>query len=81
MIVPVQPPLEGLAAERFLALAQQLGRRQDRRLASEFSEILQNEVRWARTQPHLNGSRESYEAAARVLIDLASLSWTIHPHG
>jgi hypothetical protein len=79
MIVPVQPPLEGLAAERFLALAQQLARCQDRRLHAEFAELLDAEVRWARTQPHLNGCRETYEAASRVLIDLARLTWTIHP--
>jgi hypothetical protein len=81
MIVPVQPPLEGLAAERFLALAQQLARCQDRRLHTEFAEVLDTEIRWARTQPHLNGCREAYEAASRVLIDLARLSWTIHPQG
>jgi hypothetical protein len=81
MITSINPPLEGLAAGRFLALAQQLSRRQERRLAAEFSQLLDAEVRWARTHPHLNGCRETYEAAARVLIDLARLNWTIHPHG
>ena len=81
MITSINPPLEGLAAQRFLALAQQLARRQDRRLPAEFAELLDAEVRWSRTQPHLNGCREAYEAASRVLVDLARLTWTIHPHG
>jgi hypothetical protein len=64
-----------------LALAQQLARCQDRRLPTAFTDLLDAEVRWVRMQPHLNGCREAYEAASRVLIDLARLSWTVHPYG
>ena len=81
MLVFVKPPLEGLAAERFLALAQQLSRLQERRVPIEFGELLEAEVGWARTQPHLNDCREAYEAAARVLIDLARLSWSVKTFG
>jgi hypothetical protein len=53
MMTFINPPLEGLTAERFLALAQQLARRQDRRFLSEISELLETEVRWARTHPQV----------------------------
>ena len=43
----------------------------------ELEDLCENEVRWAKAQPGLNGSREQYEACARVLIDLARLRWRV----
>lgn len=77
MIVPVHPPLEGIAAERFRTLARQLMQTQQRRRQLDFDEVCSQEIRWSSDNPHLNGCRDNYEAAIRVLVDLARLNWTI----
>lgn len=77
MIVPVHPPVEGVAAERFRALARQLMQTQQRRRQLDFDEVCSQEIRWCSNNPHLNGCRDTYEAAIRVLVDLARLNWTI----
>ena len=81
MIVEVNPSFEGIVAERFLALAKQLERWQEHRLPAEFTALCEGEVEWSRTYPYINGYRETYEAAARVLIDLARLSYKVHQFG
>lgn len=77
MIVPVHPPLEGIAAERFRTLARQLMQTQQRRRQLDFEEVCSQEIRWSSNNSHLNGCRDNYEAAIRVLVDLARLNWTI----
>jgi hypothetical protein len=77
MIVPVHPPVEGIAAERFRALARQLMQAQQRRRQVDLDEVCSQEIRWCKNSPHLNGCQENYEAAVRILVDLARLNWTI----
>lgn len=77
MIVPVHPPVEGIAAERFRALAKQLMQAQQRHRSVDFEEVCAQELRWCAHNPQLNGCRENYEAAVRVLIDLARLNWRV----
>ncbi len=77
MIVPVHPPIEGIAAERFRALARQLMQAQQRRRQVDFDEVCSQELRWCANNPHLNGCRENYEAVVRVLVDLARLNWEV----
>jgi Druantia protein DruA len=77
MIVPVHPPIEGVAAERFRALARQLMQAQQKRRQVDFDEVCSQEILWCLSDPHLNGCRDTYEAAVRVLVDLARLNWTI----
>jgi hypothetical protein len=81
MIVSLNPPFEGIATERFIALARELKRQQRNRNAADFDRICEAEVQWCQTHPHLDDYREEYEAAARILIDLARLSWEIHENG
>lgn len=77
MIVPVQPPLEGIAAARFRALARQLMQAQQKRHSADFRSVSANEMQWSGDNAHLNGCRDTYQAAMRVLVDLARLNWTI----
>lgn len=77
MIVPVHPPIEGIAAERFRALANNLRDSRGRQRATQFGELCAREVEWVQNHPNLNGCREIYEAAVRVLVDLARLNWAI----
>lgn len=81
MITQLYPQLEGIAAERFLALAKQLENWQKCRVDKDLEQLCEIEIAWARNHPHLNGSREMYEATARVIIDLARLSWKIQQTG
>jgi len=73
--------LEGVAAEHFMSLARQLMMAQKHRNAYEFDLLCNQEVEWARTNPHLNGQREVYEASVRVLVDLVRLNWEIKEMG
>lgn len=81
MIVSLRPPLEGIANERFLALAKELKRNQRNRNPIDYENICKSEIQWCRTHPHLGEYREIYEAAARLLIDLTRLSWEIYENG
>ena len=81
MIVSLRPPLEGIANERFLALAKELKRNQRNRNPIDFENICESEIQWCRTHPHLGEYREIYEAATRLLIDLTRLSWEIYENG
>jgi hypothetical protein len=77
MICQIFPPLEGIALDRFHALARQVMQQQRSGRTERLDNLCENEVRWARSQPGLNGSREQYEACARVLVDLARLRWRV----
>lgn len=77
MIVPLRPELEGLAAERFFALARRVAEAQANGRERDFSGWADGEAEWARNNPALNGQTEHFEAAARLLLDLAQLKWRV----
>ena len=77
MISPIHPSLQGIAAERFFALGQELMRRQQSNQFDRLSELGEHEASWADYQTGLNGDREKYKACARVLVDLAKARWTV----
>jgi hypothetical protein len=81
MIVPIRPPLEGAAADRFLALARSLAHARQRNHESDLRTLLDEEVRWARTRYPDEGQVSAYEAAARVLLDLVRLGWQVREEG
>ncbi|MCI0734053.1 MAG: DUF4338 domain-containing protein, partial [Methylococcaceae bacterium] len=80
MIVLINPPLEGIAAERFLALAQTLIRVR-RRNPDDLHTILNEELHWLKTQTMDNSQALAYEASTRVLLDLVRLGWEIREQG
>ncbi|HVG11032.1 MAG TPA: Druantia anti-phage system protein DruA [Thermoanaerobaculia bacterium] len=73
----VFPRVEGIALERFRALAKQVMQYQRAGESGKFEDLRRREVDWAKHQAGLNGAREEYEALARVLIDLAKLRWRV----
>jgi len=77
MISPIHPRLQGIAAERFFALGQELMRRQRSNQCDRITELSEREASWADHQVGINGDREKYKACARVLIDLAKARWTV----
>jgi Domain of unknown function (DUF4338) len=77
MISPIHPSLQGIAAERFFALGQELMRRQRSKQFDGLLGLSEREAAWADHQPGLNGDRERYKACARVLIDLAKARWSV----
>ena len=80
MIVPLQPPLEGVTAERFLALAQALYRA-SKRNSADLQTLLEDELVWLKTYTGNKNQAMAYEASARVLLDLVRLGWQIREHG
>lgn len=81
MIVPIRPPLNGTAAERFLVLARSLARTQTRD-ELERERLLNDELRWAKGHSILTTAEyNTYEAAVRVLADLHRLGWRIRESG
>lgn len=81
MIVPIRPPLEGAAADRFLALARSLANARQRNHESDLRTLLDEEVCWVRTRYPDEGQVSAYEAAARVLLDLVRLGWQVREEG
>ena len=77
MISPIHPSLQGIAAERFFALGQELMRRQRSKQFDGLLGLSEREAAWADQQQGLNGDREHYKACARVLIDLAKARWSV----
>ena len=77
MISPIHPDLQGIAAERFFALGQELMRRQRSNQCDRLTELSDREAAWADHYAGMNGDRERYKACARVLIDLAKARWTV----
>lgn len=80
MIVPLNPPLEGVTAERFHALAYTLIRA-CRRNADGLQSILNEELHWLQAQIIDGGQFLAYEASVRVLLDLVRLGWDIREQG
>lgn len=81
MIVPIRPPLEGAAADRFLALARSLANARQRNSEGDLRTLLDEEVRWVRARYPDDGQVSAYEAAARVLLDLVRLGWQVREEG
>ncbi len=79
--IQIRPPLGGQAATRFLALTKEIEKWQKQRISEELNQLYENEINWIKNNQCLNGSQIAYEAAARVLIDLARLSWKIRLNG
>jgi uncharacterized protein DUF4338 len=77
MISPIHPSLQGIAAERFFALGQELMRRQRSNQIDRLTDLSEREASWADHEVGINGDREKYKACARVLIDLAKARWTV----
>jgi hypothetical protein len=77
MFIRVYPPFEGFVAERFLLLAKQLEDWQLNRDINELETIWINEQEWMKSQPQFASNKLKYDAAGRILIDLARLRWTI----
>lgn len=77
MISSIHPSLEGIAAERFFALGQELMRRQRSNQIDGLLGLSERENAWADHQPGLNGDKQRYKACARVLIDLAKARWNV----
>lgn len=77
MIVPIRLPLEGAAADRFIALARTLARARP----GDLNGLLKEELHWARARCVDEGQVSVYEAAARVLLDLVRLGWQIREEG
>lgn len=77
MFIRVYPPFEGFIAERFLSLAKKLENWQLNRDNEDLETIWINEQEWMKSQSQLKSNKRKYEAAARILIDLARLRWTI----
>ena len=81
MIVPIFPPLDGEAAERFHAFALRLACAQRAGAANDMSSALEEEVRWCRSARFSRENILAYEACIRVLSDLARLRWRIVEQG
>lgn len=81
MFIRVYPPFEGFAAERFLALVKQLEKWQQKRDPTELETIWITEQETLKSHPHFNSIQLKYDAATRILIDLARLRWTIKQEG
>lgn len=47
------------------------------RNGADLAWLCDQEVEWAYKHPHLDGYRETYEGAVRVLVDLARLNWCV----
>lgn len=73
----VFPRVEGIALQRFRALAKQVMQYQRAGESGKLEHLRRREVNWAKHEVGLNGAREEYEALARVLIDLAKLRWRV----
>jgi len=72
MIVSLNPPLEGITADRFLALARELKRNQRSRNLIDFQRICDAEIDWCRNHPHLDGQREVYEGEHSLFVGFLS---------
>lgn len=81
MIVPLFPPLDGEAAERFHAFATTLADAQRAGRKDEMYRALALEVEWCRSATHLGKRAPAYEACVRVLTDLARMRWRIVEQG
>ena len=81
MIVPIYPPLDGEAAERFHVFAMKLADAQRTRNSDDMNRALGAEIGWCRSAVGFDGNLLAYEACVRVLSDLARLRWRIVEQG
>lgn len=81
MIVPLFPPLNGEAAERFHAFATTLADAQRTGRKDEMYRALALEVEWCRSATYLGKRGPAFEACVRVLTDLARMRWRIIEQG
>ena len=81
MIVPIHPPLDGISAERFLALSQGLSHLP---ITDESGRerLLKAESDWVMTNTIMGEEeRNAYDASVRVLVDLHRLGWRVRESG
>ena len=82
MIVPIEPPLQGIAIDRFHALAKALMNARQRGHEDDLQTLLAEDLAWARAHLDPNTSAViAYEAAARVLVDLVRSGWQAREEG
>ena len=81
MIVPIYPPLDGEAGERFHGFAMTLADAQRARSADGINRALAAEIGWCRSAKRSEENVLAYEACIRVLSDLARLRWRIVEQG
>ena len=81
MIVPIYPPLDGEAAERFHGFATKLADAQRTRSGDDMTRALGAEIRWCRSATRFGENLLAYEACVRVLSDLARVRWRIVEQG
>jgi hypothetical protein len=79
MVVPLNSPLQGVAAERFLSLARSLSLMGESFNEVDTRKLLEDEIHWCRSL--LNGDQTAYEASVRVLVDLVRLGWKVVEQG
>src|SRR5258707_13459206 len=73
MNVSVQPFLDGLAGERLRKFAIQVAATKD----GDLRQMAEQKATWAHRSRALNGQSHAYEAAARLLVDLRLLKWSV----
>ena len=81
MIVPIYPPLDGEAGERFHGFAMKLADAQRARSPDDMNRVLEAEIGWCRASKGFDRKLLAYEACVRVLSDLARLRWRIVEQG
>ena len=77
MLVTINPPLDGIAAERFLPM--QANRTCSRSSYDDGINEYIMEIQWS--NDNLHNQRETYIAAVRILADLARLNWKVRLNG
>ncbi len=77
MIVPIYPPFDGEAAERFHEFATKLACAQRVCRTEDMLRALEAEMSWCHSAQGFGEKRLAYEACVRVLLDLARLRWRI----
>ena len=78
----ISSPLEGIAAERFMATVRALSNSSGTPTSDlDRRKILQDEIDWIRNTKSLKGDTLAYEASIRVLLDLIRLGWDIREEG
>ena len=82
MIVPIYPPLDGEAGERFHGFAIKLADAQRARSTDGMNRALEAEIAWFRSERGFDEKLLlAYEACVRVLSDLTRLRWRIVEQG
>ena len=80
MIVPLDSPLDGIAADRFLSVARSLSR-VPVLTDADYRKFLDQEIAWCQNHALFNNSQLAFEASVRVLLDLVRLGWRVREEG